>query len=59
MKILIIEDDRILSDTIKQCIQNKFDTEQAYDGYEGYMFAKGNIYDAIILDLMLPEMSRI
>ena len=59
MKILIVEDDKILSDTIKQCIQKKFDTEQAYDGYEGYMLAKGNIYDAIILDLMLPEMSRI
>ena len=57
MKILIVEDDKILSDTIKQCIQNKFDTEQAYDGYEAYMLAKGNIYDAIILDLMLPEMS--
>lgn len=59
MKILIVEDDKILSDTIKQCIEKKFDTDQAYDGYEAYMLAKGNIYDAIILDLMLPEMSRI
>ena len=57
MKILIVEDDKILSDTIKQCIQNKFDTEQAYDGYEAYMLAKENIYDAIILDLMIPEMN--
>ena len=57
MKILIVEDDKILSDTIKQCICKKFDTEQAYDGYEAYMMAKENIYDAIILDLMLPEMS--
>ena len=30
-----------------------------YDGYEAYMLAKENIFDAIILDLMLPEMSRI
>ncbi len=57
MKILIIEDEKILSDTIKQCICKEFQTEQAYDGYEGYTFAKENIYDAIILDLMLPEMS--
>lgn len=57
MKILIVEDERTLSDTIKQCIYKKFDTEQAYDGYEAYMMAKENIYDAIILDLMLPEMS--
>ena len=57
MKVLIIEDDKILSDTIKQCIENKFNTEQAFDGYEGYMFAKENIYDVIILDLMMPEMN--
>ena len=57
MKVLIVEDDKILSNTIKQCLEGKFDIEQAYDGYDGYVFAKGNIYDAIILDLMLPEMS--
>ena len=57
MKVLIIEDDKILSDTIKQCIEKKFNTEQAFDGYEGYIFAKENIYDVIILDLMMPEMN--
>ena len=57
MKVLIVEDDKILSDTIKQCIEKKYNTEQAYDGYEGYMFAKENIYDVIILDLMMPEMN--
>lgn len=57
MKVLIIEDEKILSDTIAQCICKDFQIEQAYDGYEGYSYAKENIYDAIILDLMLPEMS--
>lgn len=57
MKVLIIEDDKILSDTIKQCIENEFNVEQATDGYEGYMFAKEGIYDVIILDLMMPEMN--
>ena len=57
MKELIVEDDKILTDTNKQCIEKKLNTEQAYDGYEGYMFAKQNIYDIIILDLMMPEMS--
>lgn len=57
MKILIVEDDKILSDTIKQCICKLYDTEQAFDGYDGYMMANENIYDIIILDLMLPEMS--
>ena len=31
--------------------------DQAHDGYEGYMMSKEGIYDIIILDLMLPEMS--
>ena len=57
MKVLIVEDDKILSDTIKQCICKIYNTQQAYDGYEGYMMANENIYDIIILDLMLPEMS--
>ncbi len=57
MKALVIEDDKILSDTIKQCIEKKYSVEQAFDGYEGYIFAKENIYDIIILDLMMPEMN--
>lgn len=57
MKVLIVEDDKILSDTIKQCIEKNYSVEQAYDGYEGFMFAKGNIYDLILLDLMMPEMN--
>ncbi len=54
MKILIIEDDTILSDTIKQCIINQYDVEQAYDGEEGIAFALEKIYDLILLDIMLP-----
>jgi len=56
MKALVIEDDRILSYTIYQCIKNLFNVEQAYDGEEGLMLAEQNIYDIIILDLMMPEM---
>ena len=56
MKVLVVEDDRILSDTIKQCIQKEYDVEQAYDGQEGILFAEQDIYDVIILDLMMPIM---
>lgn len=54
MKILIIEDDSILSDTIKQCLQHTYNIEQAYDGEEGILYAEEKIYDLIILDIMLP-----
>lgn len=56
MKILIIEDDKILSKTIEQCVKNNYDTDCAYDGEEGVLYAKQGIYDAILLDLMLPIM---
>ena len=57
MQVLIIEDDKILSDTIKQCIQGKYQVEQAFDGQEGVLFANQDIYDVIILDLMMPIMN--
>lgn len=56
MKILIIEDDKILSKTIEQCIKNNYDTDCAQDGEEGILYAKQGIYDAIVLDLMMPVM---
>lgn len=57
MQVLIIEDDKILSDTIKQCIKGKYQVEQAFDGQEGVLFANQDIYDVIILDLMMPIMN--
>lgn len=57
MQVLIVEDDKILSDTIKQCIKSKYSVEQAHDGQEGVLFATQDIYDVIILDLMMPIMN--
>lgn len=54
MRILIIEDDKILAKTVAQCLQNKYEIDHAYDGEEGILYAKQEIYDAIILDIMLP-----
>ena len=53
MKVLIIEDDKVLAKTIKQCVSQKYDTDIAYDGEEGVIYAEEGIYDAILLDLML------
>ncbi|MFG6319925.1 MAG: response regulator transcription factor [Clostridia bacterium] len=57
MKILIVEDDKILARTIEQCLSSNYDIDKAYDGEEGLMYAKQGIYDAIILDLMMPIMN--
>ena len=57
MKILIIEDDKILAKTIQQVIAKEYDSDIAYDGEEGLLFAQNGIYDAILLDIMLPRIN--
>jgi two-component system response regulator CiaR len=57
MKLLIIEDDKHLSETIRETVEELFETQQAYDGEEGLFLAEQNIFDVIILDIMLPYMN--
>lgn len=56
MKILVIEDEKILADSLKLMLSSKgFKTEAVYDGETGEQYAMLNIYDLIILDIMLPK----
>ena len=55
MKILIIEDERQLSDVLAALLkQNAHETDAVYNGIDGEHYALTGIYDAIILDIMLP-----
>lgn len=57
MKILIIEDEKILADSVKTLLEGKgFEVECAYDGEEGAEYAELGIYDLLILDVMMPKM---
>ena len=56
MKILIIEDEKMLADSLGLMLTAKgYETETAYDGEIGEQYALLNIYDLIILDIMLPK----
>lgn len=56
MKILIIEDEKILADSLKLMLASKgFEADAVYDGETGEQYAMLNIYDLIILDIMLPK----
>jgi Response regulators consisting of a CheY-like receiver domain and a winged-helix DNA-binding domain len=57
MRVLVIEDDKILSEAICGSLAGRFEYDQAYDGEEGLYLAKQNIYDVIILDLMMPKLN--
>ncbi|NLW40997.1 MAG: response regulator transcription factor [Tissierellia bacterium] len=57
MRILIIEDEQLLADSIKSLLTKKgFEVDVAYDGESGKEYAELGIYDLIILDIMLPKM---
>ncbi|MDR2834188.1 MAG: response regulator transcription factor [Streptococcaceae bacterium] len=59
LKILIIEDDWQISDSIKEFFAGFAEITQVFDGLEGQFEALSNIYDLIILDWMLPQKSGI
>ena len=57
MKILIIEDEKILADSLKTLLEGKgFEVEAVYDGETGKEYAELRIYDLLILDVMMPKM---
>lgn len=56
MKILIIEDEYSLADAISETLKREgFSSYIATDGEEGENEALSDIYDLILLDLMLPR----
>ena len=57
MKVLIIEDERLLADSIKAVLEKKgFQVEAVYDGETGVEYAELGMYDLLILDVMMPGM---
>ena len=56
MKILIIEDEKKLARLLKQGLEeNGFTVDLAHDGVDGQYQVENYAYDAVLLDLMLPE----
>lgn len=56
MRLLVVEDNPLLLESIVQLLSDEFEVDQAANGEEGLFLAEQNIHDAIILDVMLPEM---
>ena len=57
MKILVIEDEKLLADSIQEMLERKgFQVEAVYDGETGKEYAELGIYDLLILDVMMPRM---
>lgn len=57
MKILIVEDEKRLADSLRTLLEGKgFTVETVYDGETGSAYAELGVYDLLILDVMMPGM---
>lgn len=55
MKILVIEDEKLLAQSIRAVLEQKgFAVDTVFDGETGAEYARLGVYDLIILDVMLP-----
>lgn len=60
MRILIIEDDKSLAETIKfQLEHNNIEADVCHDGEEGLYLIEQQAHDLILLDRMLPSLDGI
>jgi DNA-binding response OmpR family regulator len=58
MRLLLIEDEERLAENIAEALREAgFALDHVADGVSGSHLAEQNIFDAVILDLMLPEKS--
>lgn len=60
LRILVVEDEFSLADIIMTKLKSeKYDVDIALDGEEGLYNALNDVYDLIILDIMLPKINGI
>ena len=57
-KVLVVDDEKLIVKGIKFSLeQDEMEVDCAYDGEEALELAKGNQYDIILLDVMLPKLT--
>ena len=54
MQILVVEDEKVLSENIREILKDIGEITQVYDGEEALYEASSGVYDLLLLDLMLP-----
>ena len=58
MRVLYVEDEKFLADAVKHNLEKQgITTDLASDGAEGLDLAVKDIYDCVVLDIMLPKYS--
>ena len=56
MRILLAEDEKALSDVLVAILKkNNYSVDAVYDGQEAIDYAETNLYDVVLLDVMMPK----
>ena len=60
MRILLAEDERSLSKAIVKIFEkNNYSVDAVYNGEDALLYLKGENYDIVVLDIMMPKMDGI
>ena len=60
MRLLIAEDERALNKALTTIFtKNNFTVDSAFDGEEALTYLENDIYDAVVLDIMMPKVDGI
>lgn len=60
MRILIVEDELHLAEALSQILKKQnYSVDMVHDGRSGLDYALSEIYDLLLLDIMMPEMDGI
>lgn len=58
MRLLLVEDEIQLSEALNQILsKNKYVVDAVYNGEDGLDYGLTDIYDVIVLDIMIPKLS--
>ena len=55
-RILLVEDDQGVRNVYAEFLSGNYDVSTANDGEEGWLMAKSNKYNLILLDIMMPKL---
>ena len=58
MRVLVVEDEVDIAEGVARGLREEgFEVDITHDGLDGFDRARSGVYDAIVLDLLLPGMN--
>lgn len=55
-KVLVIDDEKVVLDSVKKILEENYDVEMILTGREGFEWAVRKDYDVVLTDIRMPDM---